>query len=222
MQRGSVLPLLLIFGLVIAIGIGVFFIQFSRTNTSSEASILLQSSKIMPSPSPKNQAVFDEFTGLKFEISEGFSVKRETEEEYFTRALGNSRKNFTGYVLYPPAEFTEAFYIISDAEKNLDKAVIAVWVFQNSEALTPKAFYDKYWYYPFVWGDFTGRKVEIAPETAEVVGGKEGLSGIVSYREGKPKYIYLPLIDKKLMMQIQLPTVGNAIGQGILRSFKFE
>lgn len=222
MQRGSVLPLLLILGLVIAIGIGVFFVQFSRTNTSSEASALLQSSKIMPSPSPKSKTVFDEPTGLIFEVPIGFSVKKETEKEYFKRAFGDIRKNFNYYVLYEPAEFSEAFYVVADSESNLDKAILTIWVFQNPDNLDASAFYTKYWYYPFVWGDFTERKNQIAPQTIELIGSKEGSYGTVDYRDGKPKYIYLPLMDKGLMMQIQLPTVGNTIGQGILRSFKFE
>lgn len=221
MQRGSVLPLLLVTGLVLAIGAGVFFIQFSRTSTVSEAAKPF-SPRAIPSVSPQSLAAADDILGLKFEVPPGFKLVRETEEEYFKRAFGNIRKNFNTFILYPPAEFSKAFYVLTGAENNLDKAILTVWVFQNPENLSPKAFYDKYWYYPFVWGDFTSARNNIAPESIEIIGGKEGEYGIVDYREGRPKYIYLPLGDKDLMMQIQLPTENNLTGQEILKSFRFE
>ena len=130
MQRGSVLPLLLIFGLVVAIGVGVFYNQHSRTNTSSQAAApqLLQ---VFPSPSPKIQIVSDDLIGLQFEIPAGFNLIKETEPEYFKRENGDIRKNFNYYVLYSPAEFAEASYILPDGEKNLDKAILTFWVFKN-------------------------------------------------------------------------------------------
>lgn len=212
MQRGSVLPLLLIFGLVLAIGVGVFYSQAATP----------MSVRIIPSPSPKSQAIFDELTGLKFEIPKGFNLKKETESEYFKRAFGDIRKNFNYYVLYTPAEFSEAFYVVADSENDLDKAILTVWVFKNPENQDAKSFYAKYWYYPFVWGDFTAAKNKIAPESIELISGKEGAYGIVDYRDGKPKFIYLPLRDKNLMLQIHLNSGGNLTGQDILRSFQFE
>lgn len=222
MQRGSVLPLLLIFVLVAAIGVGVYFNQHSKTSTTSEAAAPLKSLQIIPSSSPKDLTILDDMTGLKFEVPSGLTVKRETEAEYFKRAFGNIRKNFNYYVLYNPAEFAEAFYVMPSSETNLDKALLTAWVFQNPDNMDAKAFYSKYWYYPFVWGDFTAAKNSIAPESIEIIGGKEGFYGMVDYREGTPKFIYIPLKDKNLMMQINLPSEGNLTGQDILRSFKFE
>ena len=223
MQRGSVLPLLLVLILILTVGVGVFYIQFYRTDTTSEAAVAIVpiKTKTLSSPSPAKQVSSIESLGLSFEVPEGFSLKEETEEEYFKRAFGNIRKNFSGYVLYSPAEFAESFYIVADGENNLDKSILTVWAFQNPESLDPKAFYNKYWYYPFVWGDFSAKKNNIAPESIELIDGKEGQFGVVDFREEKPKFIYLPLNDKNLMLQIQYPN-GSLTAKEILRSFKFE
>lgn len=219
MQRGSVLPLLLIIILIVAIGVvGVFYYQFISKSPGAQPNF----SNITPSPTPVKREVFDELPGLKFNLPKTFRLKKETEEQYFKRVFGNIRKNFNTYVLYPPAEFAEAYYIVPERENNLDNAILTVWAFQNPDNLDAKTFYDKYWYYPFVWGDFTERKNLIAPESIEFIGGKEGMYGVVDYRDGKPKFVYLSLRDKNLMLQIHLPTEGNLAGQDILRSFKFE
>lgn len=217
MQRGSVLPLVLISVLAISLAGVLYFLKPWGSNSSKPSLPIVK-----PSPSPYKQEITDDLLGLKFEIPQKFSLKKETEEEYFKRAFGNTRKNFSSYVLYPPAKFTEAFYIVPVSENNLDNALLTVWVFQNPDNLDANAFYAKYWYYPFVWGDFTGRKNQIAPESVELIVGKEGSYGVVDYREGKPKFIYLPLRDKSLMLQIHLKSEGNLIGQEILQSFRFE
>jgi hypothetical protein len=110
---------------------------------------------------------------------------------------------------------------LSESEKNPDKAELSVWVFKNPDNLNAQKFYEKYWYFPFVWGDFTQRKNEIAPGDIELIGEKEGNFGIIGYREGKPEIVYLPLKDKNLMMQIQFPS-ENVKAREILKSFKFE
>jgi hypothetical protein len=223
MQRGSVLPLLLVIVLVAAVGVGAFFIKYSRTDTTSDASFVPPIvKKALPSPSPKPQIIKDEISGLSFELPLGFSFKEETEEEYFKRANGQIRKNFASYIAYPPAEFVKAFYILPEAETNLDNSVLAVWVFQNPEDLNPQDFYKKYWYYPFIWGDFTSRKEGVAPNNQETIAEKEAMSGTVDHRPGKPKFIYLPLKDKNLMLQIQYPTEASSPVAEILDSFKFE
>lgn len=217
MQRGSVLPLLLIIILVVLLGAaGVFYFRFNKNQTQT----LNTSPQITPAPSVpiETRLIF----GLEYQTPAGYQIKDETEEEYFKRANGEIRKNFDYYIGYPPAEFVQAFYVVPNDETNLDKAVLTVWVFQNPDGLSAEGFYDDYWYYPFVWGDFTARSKEIAPTQIEMIGGKEGKSGIVTYREGKPRFIYLPLSEKNLMLQIQLPTENNEVGQEILQSFKFE
>jgi len=221
MQRGSVLPIILVLILVLSVGVGAFFVQYSRTDMTSEAAVQVVKPEATPSAKPDYQEIIDEVIGLTFKMPLNFNLVTETEEEYFKRANGQIRKNFNYYVLYNPAEFAEAFYVLPEAENNLDKAVLTVWVFQNPENLDAEKFYGKYWYYPFVWGDFTAAKNKIAPESIELVDGKEGQFGVVDYRDGKPKFMYLPIRDKNLMLQIQYPD-GNLTAKEILQSFKFK
>lgn len=222
MQRGSVLPLLLIVVFVVGIGIaGFFFLKNSSQPQAPEPVQVASTNQVNPSSNPSTATVSDDLLGLSFAVPAGLKVVKETEEEYFKRANGNIRKNFNGYIFYFPADFVESFYILSESEDNPDKALLTVWVFQNPDSLDAIKFYEKYWYYPFVWGDFTSRKHEIEPKDIELIDSKEGRFGIVDYRDGKPKFIYLPLRDKNLMLQIQYPD-GNATAKEILNSFKFE
>lgn len=222
MQRGSVLPIILILIVLAGLGIGVYFLQNSRTNTISEASSPVQKAFSKPSASPQDETVNIENIGLSLKLSTGFDFIEESEEKYFKRANGNIRKNFNYYVQYDPAGFSESFYIVPEGETDLDKAILSAVVFENPDNLDPMQFYKEYWYYPFVWGDYTSRRNDIDPENPETIGGKTGGSGVVGYRPGKPRFIYLPLPDKNLMMQIQLPTENNQTGGEILQSFTFN
>lgn len=221
MQRGFVLPILLIVVLLLSLGVGVYFLQNSRTNTKSEASSPTVN-KPLPSVSFHNQTINIEDAALSFQLPPGFNFIKETEDEYFKRANGDIRQNFHYYIEYDPVGFSDSFYIVQRGETDLDKAILAAVIYENPGNLDPMQFYEKYWYYPFVWGDFTSRRNEISPETSEIIGGKTGGSGIVTYREGSPKFIYLPLPEKNLMLQIHLPTENNPTGQDILKSFTFK
>src|SRR3989344_5252124 len=220
MQRGSALPLLLVALFLLGAGLAGFFLANSNQPKVPESD-QIKVNEISPPASPKAANSSDDLLGLSFEIPSGYKMIKETEEEYFKRANGQIRKNFNYYVLYNPAEFAEAFYVLAGSENNPDKAILTVWVFQNPEDLDPEKFYGKYWYYPFVWGEFSSAKNKIAPVDLELVGGKESKFGVVDYRDNKPKFSYLPLRDKKLMMQIQYPD-DNPVAEDILRSFKFE
>lgn len=227
MQRGSVLPLLLIIGVIISIGVGFFYYRYySPVDLKHPPELtneydLGQVASPMPSETTQIQVV-DDLLGLHIILPKGYLLKKETEEEYFKRANGQIRKNFASYIQYSPAEFVKSFYILAEPETNPDKAVVSLWAFKNPDNLSPEDFYKEYWYYPFVWGDFTAAKNKIAPQFIESVGGKEGKFGVVDYRPGKPKFIYLPLENKNLMLQIQLPTEATDSSQEILNSFKFE
>ncbi len=224
MQRGSVLPLLMILVVLLLLGGGAaYFFLHSKPKPAAlvETASIKNSISASPSPDVSVQTVSNDLLSLKFDLPKGYSLVKESEEEYFKRANGDIRKNFNGYIFYPPAEFADSFYILPESEKNPDKAELSVWVFKNPDNLNAQKFYEKYWYYPFVWGDFTQRKNEIAPGDIELIGGKEGNFGIIGYREGKPEIVYLPLKDKNLMMQIQFPS-ENVKAREILKSFKFE
>lgn len=216
MQKGFAPILLVIIFAAILTSAGVYWSSFKKASE-----VVIQEK--MVSPTPPNETNYENAQlGFKLVLPGGFLVKEESEKDYFKRSNGDVRKNFTYYIQYLPPDFINSFYVLENGEDNLDKAKLAIVVFKNPDNLDAQKFYNKYWYYPFVWGDFTAGKNKIAPENIEQIGGKEGKYGIVDYREGKPKFIYLPLESKDLMFQIQLPSQGNEAGQKILESLKFE
>lgn len=222
MQRGSVLPLLLVVILFALLAFAGYY-YFASSSPSPAPSITPLNTVIKPSPTPEAlQTVSSEILGLKFELPKGFKLIKESEVEYFKRANGDIRKNFTYYIQYQPAEFAEAFYVLPESENNPDKAVLSAWVFKNPDNFDPRKFYDEYWYYPFVWGEFSSDRNKITPTAVELIGGREAGAAIVDYRPGKPKFFYLPFESKNLMLQIQIPTEGDQVGRKILETFKFE
>ena len=179
--------------------------------------------KKSPVSSPNPSVYEDTDIGFKISIPEGFEVKEESEEEYFKRAFGDIRKNFTYYVQYSPPEFVNSYYFLGAGESDPENAVLAIVVYKNPENLSPEAFYNKYWYYPFVWGEFnTGEKSKIAPKNIELIASKEAGTAIVNYRDSNPKFIYLPMGSKSLMFQLHLPTENNKAGEDILKSIVIE
>lgn len=220
MQKGFANFLLIV--ILVAAILSVFGVYW--ISSKNQTSVTIQDKRI-PSPAsnkPQNTVYKNSGIGLEFSLPPGYTVKEESEKEYFKRVYGDTRKNFTFYVQYPPPEFVNSFYVLKNGESNLDQANLIISVFKNPENLDAVKFYKEYWYYPFVWGDFSAEKNKIAPVNIELIAGREGKSGVVDYREGKPKFIYLPRGDKGLMLQIQMSSQDNEMGKKILDSFKFE
>ena len=226
MQKGSA-PILIVL-LVVISSLGIFgYWYISSTQTPDTQDELIPPTRqsmpaIAPSTEPSPTIYTDPSLGFKTKIPQGFNVREETEEEYFKRANGQIRDNFTSYVQYPPPMFTKSLYVIKESDKDLGNAVLSIVVYENPENLSPEKFYNKYWYYPFIWGEFGGDKSLISPKEIEKVGGTEAGSAVVNFRESKPKFIYLPLEDKKQMLQIHLPSENNQPGEDILKSLVFE
>ena len=53
-------------------------------------------------------------------------------------------------------------------------------------SLTIDKWYERYWYYPFVWGDYTARRNSVAPIKESTISGTLAKSGIVTYQPGEP------------------------------------
>lgn len=220
MQKGfaNFLLMVILVSAILSV-LGVYWIS-----SKNQPSVPIQDKKMLSPASNKlqNTAYKNSEMGLEFSLPPGYSAKEESEKEYFKRVYGDTRKNFTYYVQYPPPEFVNSFYVLKNGEGNWDKANLIISIFKNPENLDAAKFYKDYWYYPFVWGDFSAEKNKIAPVNVELIAGREGKSGVVDYRESKPKFIYLPRGDRGLMLQIQLPSENNETGKKILDSFKFE
>lgn len=229
MQRGFAhLFLILILALVL-LAAGIFFYfqifneQSSSTNKPSTGISSSEDSQAIVnfiSSKPENKEFNNQNFGIAFEYPpEGFSVVEESEEEFNKRGNGTFRKNFTGYVGYPPGEAVGSVVVL-DETKNYEDAPLSIWVFSNPDNLTPKDWYRQYWYYPYIWGDFTSRSELIAPIKEATVSGQLGGYNIVDYREGKPQFILVPFKNK--MYLFKFPTESKLeVIEEILESFEF-
>lgn len=207
MQKGSVLPLVLVLSLVVA---GAFFYLNGQ-----------QIKAPLPSPSQdflnisKNRSYQNTKLGFEFEYPSNIEVVEDSEEKFNERGHGNFRKNFTYYVTYQPAEVL-GIVVSLDESKSYDKAPLTLWVFDNSDNLTIEKWYNNFWYYPFVWGDYTLRRNEVAPINEATISGQMAKSGIVDYQPGTPKFVYLSNNGKMYLFRI----IGEE-GDKIFESFKF-
>lgn len=203
MQRGSALILSLLAGLII---LGGFF-YFHKTT--------LQQNQVSPKSENNPTTYANQQLGFEFKHPSELSVKEDSEEEFNKRGNGDFRKNFKGYVQYEPGKFVGAV-IVLDKNLNYDTNPFTVWVFDNPSDLSIDKWYGNFWYYPFVWGDFTYTgKTVLAPKDEATVSGQLGKSGIIDYQPGKPKFVYLSLDKKMYLFRI----IGNT-GDQTLSAFK--
>jgi len=127
------------------------------------------------------------------------------------------RKNFKGYVTYEPGKVLGIVAVL-DKANSYDTNPFTLWVFDNPNDLSIDEWYKNYWYYPFVWGDFTYKgKFELAPNTEATISGQMARSGVIDYQPGKPKFVYLSK-DKKMYLFRIIGEDGNKI----LSSFNFN
>lgn len=207
MQRGSALIILLAlltFGIV-----GGYFLF---TNKSSDLSKL-----VSPKVAEKQQQTYTN-SNLGFEFQyEGYTVKEDSEEEFNERGNGDFRKNFKGYVGYEPGIFAGGVVVLGE-DNSYDQNPLTLWVFRNQDNLTIDKWFGKYWYYPFVWGDFTSMgKITLAPKDEATVSGQMGKSGMIDYQPGKPKFVYVSNSGKMYLFRV----IGQE-GDKILATFKFS
>lgn len=224
MQKGSALiPLSLFFTVIILAVFSGWYYANNRTPNPPSNSTPTQPVITSENKEPSPEIYENPESRFKFKFPKGYKVIEETEEEYFKRANGDTRKNFTYYVQYPPAEFLGSAYVLKTDESDLDNAVLSVLAFKNPDNLTALDFYNRYWYYPFVWGEFSSsEKAKVAPKSVEIISGKEASSAVVHYRDADPKFIYLPIPGEGLIYQLRLPTENNEDGETILKSLIFE
>ena len=169
---------------------------------------------------PVNNPLFKEYSnktlGFNFKYPNSLNAKEDSEEDFNKRGNGDFRKNFKGYVAYEPGKFFSAVSVL-DKSNSYDINPFTIWVFDNPNDLTIDQWYKNYWYYPFVWGDFTYKgKYEPAPKDDATVSGQIGKSAVVDYTQGKPKFIYLSKNQKMYLFRV----IGET-GDKILENLKF-
>lgn len=196
-QKGSVLlPVFLLTLLVIAL---TSFLLFKNNSVQKLETV------IIPSPVKETENIYqDEF--LSFSYPDGFEVVEESEESYFERTNTNYRKDFTYYVEYSPPPFVKSI-VVKDQNKKLssqfDEEPLTIWVFENEQDLSVDKWYQTYWYYPFVWGQFNSPdKNKIAPEKIATISGVTGKYNSVSYRPEKPQFMLIPKNNKMFLLRV--------------------
>lgn len=204
MQKGSVLPLVLIVILLLIAGL---YVLLSNKQDQPFSQPLQKLSE------PQTES-YQSSLGFEFEYPNGFEVIEDSEEKFNERGHGNFRKNFSYYITYQPAEVL-GIVVFLDESKSYDLSSLTLWVFDNSDNLTIEKWYTNFWYYPFVWGDYTSRRNEVAPTNEATISGKLAKSGIVTYQPGTPKFVYLPNNGKMYLFRI----IGEE-GDKIFNSFK--
>lgn len=214
MQKGFS-PILWLILLAIIISIAVFASPIIKQKNSQVPNISIPS----PVKSLKKEPNIYSNKDLGVEFSyEGDSLvaKEDTEEVFNKRGKGDFRKNFKGYVGYEPGKFLGAVVVLEE-EGNYEINPFSVWLFDNPDELSIDKWHHDYWYYPFVWGDFTSEgKFIRAPQEEATVSGQTGKSGIIEYQPGKPKFIYISKEGKMYLFRI----IGED-GDKILATFKF-
>ncbi len=227
MQKGFGGIIILFFVLLLMVGVGASTFYFKNHYLQKQSEIKnvsIEGTNEVPIAPTENIFKNNEL-GFEFKVPDGFSVKEETEEEFHTRSNGNIRKNFTSYVKYAPTDFITSLYVLNKQrlpstevvgkDTDFENAPLSVWVSENPRDLGGKDFYKDYWYYPYVWGDFsTAEKNKFAPNSKEEIGRLPALSGIASKSPGSPKFIYLAKDGKMFLFRV----VGDT---KILDSFKF-
>ncbi len=206
MQKGSAQLLLIFVGLLILVG-GYVYLNSSKTQS-------VQIAPVVKNAISNTQTYSNE--EFEFQYSKDLKVQEDTEEAFNQRGGGNFRKNFEGYVMYEPGKFLSGVVIL-DKDNSFDTNPFTLWVFDNPDNLSIDSWFDKYWYYPFLWGVFDYvSKGHVTLDSEATISGIMAKSKIVSYQPGVPKYVYISNNGKMYLFRI----IGEE-GDRILSTFKF-
>lgn len=202
--------------LIIAVLILVAFGVYSLTTSLSAPNL----PNTPTSPTTPNISAFKDYSdqplGFSFRYAKDLVVSTDSEEQFNKRGNGNFRKNFKGYVMYEPANVIGAIVAL-DKSNDYEKAPFSVWVFDNPDKIEPSAWFEKYWFYPYLWGVFSEPdKGHVRPDKTATISGQTVKYSVISYQPGSPKFI---LISKN--QQMYLFRVIDNEGEKILESFKF-
>lgn len=216
------LMLRLLFILLFLGAIGIFVFNYFKQNNPNPSPIL-QVPKIIQQATTKTYT--DNALNFQFEYpASGFEVVPDNEESYFKISKTDHRKNFAGYVGYSPPGFVSGVMLkrsVTKIESQYDSIPLILWVFDNPNKLSIDSWFDKYWYYPFIWGIFAQPgKGHIYPGSEATISGQPARSVVVSYQPGKPEFTYVARGDKMFMFKVVKEADEKVISQALSR-FKF-
>jgi hypothetical protein len=224
MQRGfSALFLLIIAVISVGTILGAFYFK-SGINKKLESKPKYSFGAI-PDTSEQLAKADKEFinSSLEFKLiyPPGTFVKEDSEEFFNKRSAGEDtrngdlRKNFANNVGYQPGEVKGLVAVLAKAD-DFDSAPLQIWVFNNPDNLSIDEWYQNYWYYPFIWGDFSkDGRTKIAPVEDLSLPGLGAKSAVIDYQPGKPKFVY---VSNKGKIYLFKQLTG---GDQILSSFRF-
>lgn len=222
MQKGSVLPFVILLALVI-VGIALVYRYFFNEPSSIGSTKIV--SQVNSDKKEKTKIYKNNNLNFEFKYDQDLVVKEDSEEEFNQRATGsasksvngNFRKNFKSYVEYEPGKLLGAVVVL-DKESNFDTNPFSVWIFDNQDNETIDSWFAKYWYYPFVWGVFDlTSKGHIIPDSEAVISDQTAKYKIIPYQPGKPKFVYISKDQKMYLFRV----IGKT-GEQILATFKFS
>lgn len=220
-RQGFSAILLLVIGFVVIFLAGSFIIGNRQTKVVKVVNPITTLTQNIAAPTIKTYSNKD--LSIEFQYQPNLQVKEDSEAEFNQRsvglttksAIGDLRKNFTNYLQYEPGKFLGAVVVL-DETGSYDKNPLTIWVFDNPNDLSIDTWYKNYWYFPFVWGDFTyDGKLKISPQNEATISGQIAKFGTVDYQPGSPKFIYLSRGGKMYLFRV----IGN-IGDQILATFK--
>ncbi len=214
-SRGSALVIIIFIVFLLAALVGGWWLIFQSPKSKTTSTQNIPPQTQAQAEVNQNSSFNNSSSGISFAYPVGSSVVQETEEEYFKRANGNIRKNFTGYITYAPPEVINTFFVTND--NKLDNSPFIIWEFANSDNLTATEWYKDYWYYPFVWGEYAdpGRS-KYAPTLEATVAGQLAGYTTIDYRPGDPDFYLIPSRDKMFLV------ITQGTGSEILQTLKIN
>lgn len=207
-QKGFTGILILLVGILVTITLGIYIFSISKSSPIKEIEDVV-------TPVETINTYTNDKLSFSIKYDKNLKVQEDSEEEFNKRGNGEFRKNFTNYVGYSPEKFAGAVMVL-DETGNYEKNPLTIWVFDNPDNLSIDSWFTKYWYYPFVWGDFTARSNGIVPTKDATIGGQLAKYSVVDYQSGKPKFVYISKDKKMYLFRI----IGES-GDKILATFKF-
>lgn len=228
MQRGFAHLVLLLFILLVSVSVLTYLYWYLRPvldlTSSINAHPKLYSSlpKFVSQKDQSSQSSYKNVNlGFELNIPDNLTANEDSEEAFNKRGNGDFRKNFTGYVQYSPANVL-GIIVVLDSANSFNSSPFTLWIFDNPDNLTIEQWYSKYWYYPFVWGDFSpDTKYKVAPVNESTISGQLAKSSMVTDQKNNYKFIYLNVRGQMFMFRLFADSPNTAIGNQIISSFKF-
>ncbi len=215
-----ILTLLLLAAIAIAI---VLFLLPRLTKTTSTSV-----NTPTPAPTAQNRPRLQSYTnkiGFSLKFLSTYAIIPDSEEDFSKRNSADFRKNFTGYVGYEPPQILEALMIVpvgATKPGQFDRVPFSIWVFNNPDDLSINQWFQRYWYYPFLWGVFSEPdKSHVLPTDSAPIDNHPAKSVVVAYQPNSPQFLYTASGDKMFLIKLIKSDVTDPIPGQILGSLKF-